>query len=232
MKGIFVTGTDTGVGKTVIAAGIAAGLRARGFDVGVMKPVAAGGREDADLLRLASGADDDPDLINPVCLRHPLSPNVAAQIEGVSVDIAGIERAARQLSRRHDLLVVEGAGGLLVPIRDDFFVADLALRLGLPLLIVARRGLGTINYTLMTMECAKGRGIAVAGVVYNDAVRTEEGIAERTNPEVVERLSGEPCLGIVPFAEGLDLARAGPEDFVRRVAGHINLDRLMERIHP
>jgi len=232
VKGIFVTGTDTGVGKTVIAAGIAAGLRARGFDVGVMKPVAAGGREDADLLRLASGADDDPDLINPVCLRHPLSPNVAAQIEGVSVDIAGIERAARQLSRRHDLLVVEGAGGLLVPIRDDFFVADLALRLGLPLLIVARRGLGTINYTLMTMECAKGRGIAVAGVVYNDAVRTEEGIAERTNPEVVERLSGEPCLGIVPFAEGLDLARAGPEDFVRRVAGHINLDRLMERIHP
>ncbi|MBI2950987.1 dethiobiotin synthase, partial [bacterium] len=205
----------------------AAGLRARGFDVGVMKPVAAGGREDADLLRLASGADDDPDMINPVCLRHPLSPNVAAQLEGVSIDIAGIERAAHHLSQRHDLLVVEGAGGLLVPIRDNFFMADLALRLGLPLLIVARRGLGTINHTLMTMECAKRRGITVAGVVYNDAVRTEEGIAERTNPEVVERLSGAPCLGVVPFAEGVDLARAGPEDFVRRVAGHIHLDRLM-----
>jgi dethiobiotin synthetase len=227
VKGVFVTGTDTGVGKTVIAAGIAAGLRARGIRVGVMKPVAAGGRGDADLLRRASGVDDDPDLINPVCLRHPLSPNVAAQIEGVSIDIAEIEQAAHHLSQRHDLLIVEGAGGLLAPVRDDFFMADLALKLGLPLLIVARRGLGTINHTLMTVACAKGRGIAVAGVVYNDAVRTEEGTAERTNPEVIERLSGVTCLGVVPFAEGVDLARAGPEDFVRRVAGHINLDRLM-----
>jgi dethiobiotin synthetase len=230
VKGIFVTGTDTGVGKTVVAAGIAAGLRARGVAVGVMKPVAAGGRGDADLLRRASGADDDLGLINPACLRRPLSPNVAAQLEGVSIDVAGIEQAAYHLSQRHDLLIVEGAGGLLVPIRDDFSVADLALRLGLPLLIVARRGLGTINHTLMTIECAKGRGIAVAGVVYNDAVRTEEGTAERTNPEVIERLSGVMCLGVVPFAEGLDLTRAGPEDFVRRVAGYIDLDRLMERI--
>lgn len=237
MKGIFVTGTDTGVGKTVVAAGIAAGLGARGIDVGVMKPIAAGigssircGRGDADLLRRAGGADDDLDLINPVCLRHPLSPNVAAQLEGVSIDLSRIEQAAHQLSQRHDLLIVEGAGGLLVPIRDDFFMADLALRLDLPLLIVARRGLGTINHTLMTIECAKTRGIAVAGVVYNDAVGTEEGIAERTNPEVIERLSGAMCLGVVPFAEGLDWARAGPEDFIGCVAGHINLDRLMERI--
>ncbi|OGG52131.1 MAG: dethiobiotin synthase [Candidatus Handelsmanbacteria bacterium RIFCSPLOWO2_12_FULL_64_10] len=234
MRGVFVTGTDTGVGKTVIAAGIAAGLRARGIGVGVMKPIATGigssirfGRGDADLLRRASGSDDDLGLINPVCLRRPLSPNVAAQIEGVWIDVAGIEQAAHKLSQRHDLLIVEGAGGLLVPIRDDFFMADLALKLDLPLLIVARRGLGTINHTLMTMECAKTRGIGMAGVVYNDAVRTEEGIAERTNPEVIERLSGAPCLGVVPFSEGLDLAQAGPEDFIRRVAGHINLDRLM-----
>ena len=218
------------MGKTVVAAGIAAGLRARGFDPGVMKPVAAGSRADAELLRLISGVNDPLDLINPVCLRHPLSPNVAAQREGIEIDIGEIERAAHDLAQRHDLLIVEGAGGLLVPIRDDFFMADLAHMLGLPLLIVSRRGLGTINHTLMTIACAKARGIAVAGVIYNDAVGTEEGIAERTNPEVIARLSGVPCLGIVPFAAGLDLARTGPEETLRRVGDHIDLDTLVERI--
>lgn len=227
MKGIFVTGTDTGVGKTVVAAGIAALLKSRGLNVGVMKPVASGGREDAHLLRLASGSDDDLDLINPIHLRHPLAPGVSAQLEGVPVNIGLIEQAARELSRRHDVLVVEGAGGLLVPIRDDFFMADLVLNLGLPLLIVARRGLGTINHTLMTVECAKTRGIEVAGVIYNDARKIEEGIAERTNPEVIERLSGVPCLGAAPFAAGLNLSQAGPKDLIRRVAGHIQMDRLL-----
>lgn len=228
MKGLFITGTDTGVGKTVVAAGIAAGLKARGLDVGVMKPVAAGGREDAERLRRAAGVDDPPDLINPVCLRRPLSPNVAARLEGVEIDIAQIERSARDLAARRDFLIVEGAGGLLVPIRDDFSMADLALRLGLPLLIVARRGLGTINHTLMTVECAKARGIAVTGVVYNDAVGMEEGVPERTNPEVVARLSGVPCLGIVPFVAGLDLMEEEREGDAVGIGGCLNLDRLTD----
>jgi dethiobiotin synthetase len=227
MNGVFITGTDTGVGKTVVAAGIAAALKARGLDVGVLKPVATGGREDADLLRRASGSEDDPDLINPVFLRHPLSPNVAAELEGTGVDVGRIERTARTLSERHDLLVVEGAGGLLVPLRDDLFVADLVLRLDLPLLIVARRRLGAINHTLMTIECAKARGIAVGGVIYNDATWTGKGISEQTNPEVIERLSGVPCLGIVPCAEGVDFAHAGPEDFIQRVAAHLQMDRVI-----
>jgi dethiobiotin synthetase len=227
MKGVFVTGTDTGVGKTVVAAGVAALLRSRGLNVGVMKPVAAGGQGDAEVLRRAAGADDGLDLINPVNLRHPLSPNVAAQVEGVEIDVARIERAARQLARRHDLLIVEGAGGLLVPVRDNFNMADLALTLGLPLLIVARRGLGTINHTLMTVECAQTRGLAVAGVVYNDAVRIEEGTAERTNPEVIERLTGVPCLGLVPFVAGLDLREEERGGDPGRIGGYLNLDRIL-----
>lgn len=229
MRGLFVTGTDTGVGKTVVAAGIAAGLRARGLNVGVMKPVASGGRGDVEALRRAAGVADDLDLLNPVWLRDPLSPNVAAQREGIQIDLARIEQSARELSRRHDFLIVEGAGGLLVPIRDDTYMADLARSLGFPLVIVARRGLGTINHTLMTVECARTRGIAVAGVIYNDVSRPKEGIAERTNPEVIERLSGVACLGTVPFAEDLDVAQAGPEDFTRHVAAHICLDRVVPR---
>lgn len=227
MKGVFITGTDTGVGKTVVAAGIAASLKARGIRVGVLKPVATGGREDAELLRRASGSEDDPAMINPVFLRHALAPSVAAELEGIEVDVGRIGRTAQTLSERHDLLVVEGVGGLLVPIRDGFFVADLALTLELPLLIVARRRLGAINHTLMTIECAKARGIAVAGVVYNDMTWTEKGTSEQTNPEVIERLSDVPCLGIVPFAEGLDFTHAGPEDFIQRVAAHIQMDRLL-----
>lgn len=228
MRGLFVTGTDTGVGKTVVAAGIAAGLKARGLNVGVMKPVAAGGREDAEVLCRAAEAADDMDLINPVCLHHPLSPNVAARRQGVEVDLGRIEHAARRLAEHRDLLIVEGAGGLLVPIRDDCLMADLVLRLDLPLLVVARRGLGTINHTLMTVECSKARGITVLGVIYNDAEVTEEGIAERTNPRVIERLSGVACVGTVPFAVSLKVAQAGPEDFVRHVASHLRLDRLHE----
>ncbi len=227
MNGVFVSGTDTGVGKTVVAAGIAATLKAGGVDVGVMKPVATGGGcpGDADVLQRAIASTGSSDLVNPVSLEHPLSPNVAARIEGVQIDVSLIERAAERLSEQHEYLVVEGVGGLLVPILDNFFVVDLVVRFDLPLLIVARPGLGTINHTLMTIGCARSKGISVMGVVYNDAHGQAAGIAERTNPEVVERLSGVRCLGMVPFA-GMDLARAGQDDLIRLVGDHIDLDEL------
>ena len=228
MNGVFVSGTDTGVGKTVVAAGIAATLKASGVDVGVMKPVSTGGggAGDADVLQRAIASTDSSDLVNPVSLEHPLSPNVAARIEGVQIDVSLIERAALQLSERHEYLVVEGVGGLLVPFRNDFFVADLVKLFDLPLLIVARPGLGTINHTLMTIGCAVSKGISVMGVIYNDVQGHVAGIAERTNPEVVERLSGVRCLGKVPFA-GMDLARAGQDELIRLVGDHIDLDELM-----
>jgi len=199
MTFVFVTGTDTGVGKTFVAAGLAAALRRRGVDVGVMKPVASGSAEDARALIKASGSDDPLDLVNPVRLRDPISPHLAAKREGRTIDLRLIDRAFRELGRRHDVLIVEGAGGLLVPIRDGFTMADLAKRLRLPLLIVARDALGTINHTTLTVEAARSRGLKVLGVVVNRSRPGRPDLAERLNPAAIAQAARVKVLASLPW---------------------------------
>lgn len=194
MNGVFVTGTDTDVGKTFVAAGLAAALRRRGVDVGVMKPVATGRSKDAQRLLKASGASDPLDLVNPIHLKAPLSPHLAARREGTRVELWRIDRAFKTLGSRHEFVIVEGAGGLLVPIRDDFTMADLAKRLGLPLLIVARDALGTINHTLLTVEAARSRGLNVEGVVVNRPRPGRPDLAERLNPAAIAEAARAPVL--------------------------------------
>ena len=134
---------------------------------GVMKPISAGGRADAELLKRATSSDQSLDTINPIFLRDPLSPNIAAAREERVLDLAPVFDAFDRLSKIHDCVLVEGVGGLLVPIEDDFLVADLAARFDLPLLIVARAALGTINHTLLTIEAARSRGLQINSVIYN-----------------------------------------------------------------
>ena len=220
-KGIFITATDTGVGKTLVAAGLAALLRERGIDVGVMKPVSAGGDEDVCTLVRASGAADPLDLVSPVRLKSPLSPNVASQREGVAIDPDRIVEAFSRLSSAHDVVIVEGAGGLLVPITDTFSMADLGVRLGLPVLIVARAALGTINHTLLTVEAAQARGLSVLGVVYNTADPEVEPIAAYTSPDVVTRITGVPSLGTLPHMED-----PGPFKASELMCKHLDLGAL------
>ena len=168
-SGLFVTGTDTGVGKTLVACALAAALRARGIDVGAMKPVETGigpgGPADARALADAAGAGDPLETVCPQRFALAAAPAVAAAHAGRCVDLAAIRRAFDALKSRHEWLVVEGAGGLLVPLRDDFTMGELARELGLPLLVVARAALGTINHTRLTLEAAAARGLRVAGVV-------------------------------------------------------------------
>jgi dethiobiotin synthetase len=216
MRSIFVTGTDTEVGKTVVAGVLAVVLKRRGLDVGVMKPVASGGvrrgktlvSEDAIFLKRAADCDDPLDLINPICLEPPLSPHVAARVSGVTIDWARIDEAYETLSTRHEMLVVEGAGGLLVPLTDDFLVADLARKWDLPLVVASRIGLGTINHTLLTVEAARHRGLTVAGIIFNGYDESRAGTAERTNPDEIARLAGVPILGILPHDPQVSLAQA------------------------
>ena len=196
---MFVTGTDTGVGKTFVAAGLAAALKRRGVDVGVMKPVATGRSGDARALLKASGSRDPIDLVNPIHLEAPLSPHLAAKLQETRVDLAKICRAFKVLAERHDVLIVEGAGGLLVPIRDGFTMADLAKRLGLPLLIVARDSLGTINHATLTMEAARSRGLEVMGVVVNRLRPGRPDLAERLNPEAIARAARVAVLASLPW---------------------------------
>ena len=222
-QGVFVSATDTGAGKTAVTAGIAAVLRRRGVDVGVFKPVSSGGTADARLLAEAAGVADALELVNPVRLEAPLSPNVAAELEGRQVPLEPIDDAYRRLTQRHDIVLVEGVGGLLVPIRDDFLVSDLARRLDLPLLVVARAALGTINHTMLTLEAADRRDLDVIGVVYN-TTSPGDPRAAGTSPDVIYRLSGVRSLGIVPHDPGVDVDAGNLGRLPDLIERHVDLD--------
>ncbi len=172
-RGLFVTGTDTGVGKTAVSCALARALRGRGVDVGVMKPIETGvpaaGPEDARALREAAGAADRLEEICPLRFALPAAPTVAAEAEGREVDLALLRRSAEGLASRHELLLVEGAGGLLVPAAPGRSMADLAAELGLPLLVVARTRLGTINHTRLTLLAAEHLRLPVLGVALSHA---------------------------------------------------------------
>lgn len=206
MKGIFVTGTNTGAGKTAIAAGLALSLKKRGFRVAVMKPVQTGGiirggeLVSGDLEMTLSGLNlNEPrELLNPYCLPEPCSPHLAAKLANIGIIPRKIIDAYRQLSSRYDIVIVEGAGGLLVPIREDYLMADLARDLDLPLLIVADNILGVINHTLLTIECARNRKLDIAGMVFNHT-SDSTGPIQEDNPKIVAQISGVNLLGKIPF---------------------------------
>jgi dethiobiotin synthetase len=193
MRGLFVTGTDTGVGKTEVAVALVVGARARGRDVGAMKPAQSGVEDgqptDADRLREAAGAGDPVELVCPYSLREPLAPGVAARLEGVEISLPHLLACAADLSRRHESIVVEGAGGLLVPLTGRETYADLAVALGMPVLVVARAGLGTVNHTALTCEALRARGLELAGVVLNRASAATDP-SEPHNAAEIERLTG------------------------------------------
>lgn len=200
-KGIFITGTDTCVGKTYIARIIAEGLKKKGVSVGVMKPISSGGREDAILLKKSAGVDDPLDDINPVYFKKPLAPWVAATLQKKSVNLTKILNSYKNLCRRYKFLLVEGAGGLLVPITKNLYMADIARMFGLPIIIVSRPGIGTINHTLLTINCARQYGLKVLGFVVNYTNRCKKGLAERTNPSVISKLGRIRFLGVLPYYE-------------------------------
>jgi len=206
VKGVFVTGTDTGVGKTWISAGITAVLRRWGLSACYFKPVQSGCPEengkliptDARFARELAELDEPLDLLTPITLRLPLAPGVAAAREGVKVDLDLITQARQELASRYDLLVTEGAGGLYVPLTDtNFLVLDMIRWLRLPLIVVARAGLGTINHTVLTVKAAQQAGVPLAGVVIN-RYPEKPSLAEETNPEVIAALTDAPILGKVP----------------------------------
>jgi dethiobiotin synthetase len=226
VRGVFVTGTDTDVGKTVIAAGLTAALRSRNLQATYFKPVQSGCLEengeliasDARLAQTMAGLAEPLTLLTPVRLHLPLAPAVAAAQAGVHIDLEDIARAFRNLAGRYDFLVVEGAGGLYVPLVDNnFLVLDLSRWLGLPVLVVARAGLGTINHTVMTVKTVEQAGLPVVGIIINQYPE-HPNLAARTNPEIIEAVSGRPVLAKVPVIAGLE-AGEGKAALIRALAG-------------
>jgi len=213
--GIFITGTDTGVGKTLVACGLAALLRESGYKVGVMKPAETGCEErdgrlfpqDASYLKEASGSAEALERICPYRLRAPLAPSVAAEREGVKLDIDFLAGLYREISSAHDVTIVEGAGGLLVPLLSHYTHADLAKLLKLPILVVAANRLGAINHLLLTLEHASCRGLRVLGYVLNQ-VASESSLASETNRDALLSLTAVPCIGEIPYLNDLETSRA------------------------
>lgn len=207
MKSYFVTGTDTGVGKTVITAAIASVLKKRGIDVGVMKPIATGisknGRfksEDVEILHDAASTNDDEKTINPVFLPLPVSPYDASKDLGLKIDMEMIVERYNYLAKSHQMVLVEGIGGIMTPITRDFFVADMIKQMNLETIVVTRSTLGTINHTTMTIEMCKKYQIPVKGLIIN-YFDEKGGPAERNAPFTLHEVTRLPILGIIPFVK-------------------------------
>ena len=230
-KGVFVTGSDTGVGKTVIAGAIAAAIKAHGMDVGVMKPVASGAKEidgslvseDVVFLKKIIDSTNDDDLVNPVRLKPPIAPTIAAVKSGVPIDIDKVWKAYEVLSDRHDFVVVEGIGGLMVPVDDTLFVADLVRKMDLPLVIVGSDYLGTINHTLLTVEYAKSRNIRIKGIIIN-MLKGDDGFVRE-----IEKYSSVPILGTIPFKENVSVENCIYGDIVEDLRREINISKIMRK---
>jgi dethiobiotin synthetase len=207
MRGLFITGTDTGVGKTHVTAAVARLLRESGRPVAVCKPVATGAVRSGDRWRsedtvqLADAAglgEANWDRITPWVFPDPAAPPVAARRQGTTLTLADLATAVKRCNRQGAVLLVEGVGGLLCPLTQQDTVADLVAELALPLVVVARRALGTLNHTLLTLEVAHRRGLAVAGVVVNETA-SPAGLADETNVEELRRRIGVPVLAVVPY---------------------------------
>ncbi len=220
MRGLFVTATDTGVGKTEVACAIVSGAREAGLDVGAMKPAQSGVEpgvpSDADRLHAAAGGGDPMALVCPYSFSPPLAPGVAARLAGVEISLGRIVDAARDLAARHAALVVEGAGGLIVPLTPRETYADLAVALGLPVLVVARAGLGTVNHTALTVEALRARGLAIAGVILNRTAPEDDASVPHNQAEI-EKLTGARVLASLPYLRDIAVREANARSALRRV---------------
>jgi dethiobiotin synthetase len=218
-KGIFITGTDTGVGKTLLAASLAAFLRDRGYRVGVMKPAETGCPEsdgtlipqDALRLKEAAGCAEPIETICPYSFAEPLAPSIAAERSNRKIDVDLLLSTYGEISAKYDVTLVEGAGGLMAPLLPSYTYADFARVLKLPVLVVAANKLGVINHLLLTLEHASCRGLKVLGYVLN-RISNENSLAAETNREVLFGLTGVPCLGELPFIEMAGTQKTFPAD--------------------
>jgi dethiobiotin synthetase len=214
LRGLFVTGTDTEVGKTVVAAAVCAALAARGERVAAFKPVVTGLDEepgewprDHELLAQVASAGQAAVDVTPLTFGPPVSPHFAAEAANVTIEPRELANAARAAAENADVLICEGVGGLLVPLTPGYLIRDLALDLDLPLLVAARPGLGTINHTLLTLEAARAAGLQVTAVVITPWPETPSPM-ELSNRATIESLGGVPVWGLPPTTPGT-LAQAG-----------------------
>ena len=229
VKAYFITGTDTGVGKTSITAGLAGSMRKIGIDVGVMKPISTGypqksGFKSYDVAKLveAISIKDPEDLINPVFLALPTSPYDATKLLELSVDMPLIFEQFKKLLSMHEILLVEGIGGIMTPITKNFFVADLIKGMNIEIIIVTRATIGTLNHTIMTCKMCKDYGIKIRGLIINNF--DEKGTpSEKNAPKTLYELTNVPILGMISFIKDLNKI----EKMVEHVSKNVDVKSLI-----
>jgi dethiobiotin synthetase len=227
LKSYFITGTDTDVGKTWITAGIASALKKMGIDVGIMKPFAAGtaqktGFKSEDVQRLANAAqvNDPEELVNPQFFLVPASPYSAAEKLGVNVDIESVLQSFKKLSSSHKIMLVEGIGGILTPILEDYYVANLIKDLDLDTILVTTNRIGTVNHTLMTCKMCTSYDLKVQGIIINSL--DQDGYLPDELKKDLETLTGIPVLGIIPKLDNFEI-----ESLRNSIENEIDLQSLI-----
>lgn len=212
MKGFFITGTDTGVGKTIIAGALIKVLSHLGVKAGAMKPVETGCVRQGEILLPSDGMflkqmaqmQEPITQVSPCCFESPLAPLAASELEKKSISIMAIKKAFYGLYSNYDAVIVEGIGGLMVPIETNYFVVDLAKEIGLPLIVVAKPGLGSVNHIMLTVNYALKEGLQVAGIIINYSLPAENSLAEETNPPLLKQICPSPLIGIFPYLKNRD----------------------------
>ena len=228
---IFITATDTDAGKTTVTAGIAAAVQKQGIKTGVYKPVQSGA-----VIKNEKKTAPDLDFVKKInpeiqtkvsyLLSEPAAPYTAAVMENIEIKRDKILEDYRQMQKDCNFVLTEGAGGLLTPVYKDFHVRDIVKMLELPVIIVARPDLGTINHTLLTIEAAKTSGVEVLGIIISNYPSNTNNIAVKTAPALIEEFSGVKVLGILPHIEGVNNDDFNPEILIQSVLDNINITEL------
>lgn len=235
-KGLFITGTDTGVGKTLIAGAIAKILSQKGKKVGVFKPVATGCRktreglvsEDAEFLAHCADSKFGLDIINPIKFEIPAAPFACEKAENRKIDFKKIEAAYEQICKETNFVIVEGIGGIRVPITKDIDVLSLAKAFNLPVIIVAKSKLGTINHTLLTIDATRQSGLSLAAVLINGYDETGD-LAEKTNTAIIKELGKVEIMAVVPFDDTTNMKKFVIGQKILKPLQNINWLKIIEQ---
>src|SRR3989339_104952 len=216
MRSLFIAGTDTGVGKTYITPQLCNMFRQAGFDVGVLKPISTGGRSDAQYLLKQTGLKDPLDLVNPIHFKPALAPTIAAKLAGKTISIRKILSAYKKLKAIHrDGILVEGVGGVMVPLAKNYLVVDLINELRIPAIIITRPSLGTVNHTLLTIDALKTKKVPISGFIVNyglpdnKAKSRFECLTAKLSPRMIEQISGVGELSVASISKRLKYVKRG-----------------------
>jgi len=227
---IFITGTDTNIGKTVVTAGLAGVMQSVGYSMGVYKPVQSGAENKNGFLlspdlKFVMSVDPNIKTSCSYCFEEPVAPSLAAFLSGVRVKKENFINDFQKLRMKSDIVIVEGAGGILAPLYEKFLIADLIKLLNLPVVIVSRPDLGTINHTLLTIRTAKACGLKVMGIIINKYPYKTSDIGIKSAPKIIQELSDVDILGVLPEFNTLK-GEINPEILLENIINHVDLEKV------